>query len=258
MRIGVYGLGRFGRLWAEMLGDRYEILGFNRSELREPPSRVSLVGEEELFRCDAVFFCVAISALPGVLKRTARYMRPGTLVADTCSVKILPGEWMDGTLPEGVDVLGTHPMFGPDSIRNGRNGLPLVLCPVRIDEESLNTWVGIFSGFGLRVLTMSADEHDHQAAYSQGVTHFIGRVLDDLGIGEAELATLGYRKILEVMQQTCNDPWQLFLDLQRYNPYTEEMRSRLSRSLDRVMGAISPETGKPEREDPLDTGGGRR
>ena len=258
MRIGVYGLGRFGRLWAELLGRCHEVWGFNRRELRNPPSRVRLVGEEELFLCDAVFFCVTISALPDVLERTARYMRPGTLVADTCSVKLLPGKWMDRAVPEGVHVLGTHPMFGPDSVRNGWEGLPLVLCPVRLGEETLRGWTDIFSGFGLRVIVMTADEHDHQAAYSQGVTHFIGRVLDDLGIGEAELATLGYRKILEVKQQTCNDPWQLFLDLQRYNPYTEEMRMRLTISLDRVMEAIAPPAGESETDDPLDTAGGRR
>lgn len=245
-------------MWAEMLAERYEVRGYNRSEVREPPFRVRLVTEEELFRCEAVFFCVAISALPDVLKRTARFMRPGTLIADTCSVKLLPGKWMADTVPEGVSILGTHPMFGPDSVKKGAAGLPIVLCPTRIEEDILSEWADLFSGFGLRVLTMSADKHDHQAAYSQGVTHFIGRVLDDLGIGEAELATLGYTKILEVKQQTCNDPWRLFLDLQRYNPYTEEMRKRLNRSLERVMAVISPETGEPVDEDPLDTGGGRR
>lgn len=258
MRIGVYGLGRFGRLWAGILSRCHEVRGFNRCELSGPVSRVRLVGEEEIFQCDAVFFCVTISALPDVLKRTSRYMRPGTLVADTCSVKLLPGKWMDETVPEGVNVLGTHPMFGPDSVRNGWEGLPLVLCPVRLGRETLRRWKDIFSGFGLRVIVMTADEHDHQAAYSQGVTHFIGRVLDDLGIDEAELATLGYRKILEVKQQTCNDPWQLFLDLQRYNPYTEEMRRRLNGSLERVMEAIAPQPGEPATEDPLDTAGGGR
>ncbi len=27
-----------------------------------------------------------------------------------------------------------------------------------------------------------------------------------------------------VVEQTCNDPLQLFADLQRYNPYTKQMR----------------------------------
>ena len=29
------------------------------------------------------------------------------------------------------------------------------------------------------------------------------------------------------MEQTCNDPWQLFADLQRFNRHTVEMRARL-------------------------------
>jgi hypothetical protein len=51
----------------------------------------------------------------------------------------------------------------------------------------------------------------------------------------SEIGTLGYRRILQVIEQTCNDPWQLFLDLQRYNPYTREMRERLRTSLTRVL-----------------------
>ena len=42
---------------------------------------------------------------------------------------------------------------------------------------------------------------------------------------------MGYNKLLEIVEQTCNDPWQLFLDLQRYNPHTREMRARLEKSL---------------------------
>jgi hypothetical protein len=40
------------------------------------------------------------------------------------------------------------------------------------------------------------------------------------------------------VEQTCNDPMQLFLDLQRFNPHTREMRARLEKSLQAVMSAI--------------------
>ncbi len=65
---------------------------------------------------------------------------------------------------------------------------------------------------------MTPDEHDREAAFTQGVAHYIGRVLSDLGIQRSPIGTVGYNKLLEIVEQTCNDPWQLFLDLQRYNP----------------------------------------
>ena len=92
---------------------------------------------------------------------------------------------------------------------------------------------------GLAVSVMSPDEHDREAAFTQGVTHDIGRVLSDFGVRRSSIGTVGFNKLLEIVEQTCNYPWQLFLDLQRYNPHTREMRSRLSRSLDSVMSAIN-------------------
>jgi prephenate dehydrogenase len=80
------------------------------------------------------------------------------------------------------------------------------------------------------VIEMTPDEHDHQAAYTQGVTHFVGRVLQRLDLKECRIGTLGYHKLLEIVEQTCNDPLQLFHDLQRYNSYTGEMRNAVLES----------------------------
>ena len=85
---------------------------------------------------------------------------------------------------------------------------------------------------------MSCDQHDREAAWSQGITHFIGRTLSELSLGDTELATTGYKTLLTVMQQTCNDPLQLFYDLQRYNPYARQMRMGLKGALDTVMDAL--------------------
>jgi prephenate dehydrogenase len=126
-------------------------------------------------------------------------------------------------------------MFGPDSARGGMKDLPIVLCPVRLDQSRLAFWRDFFESLGLRVLHMDPDEHDHKAAFTQGITHYVGRVLADLGLVESDISTLGYTKLLEIMEQTCNDPWQLFLDLQRYNPYTKDMRTQLHRSLMRIL-----------------------
>jgi hypothetical protein len=63
-------------------------------------------------------------------------------------------------------------------------------------------------------------------------------VLSDLGVRRSPIGTVGYNKLLEIVEQTCNDPFQLFLDLQRYNPHTREMRVRLEKSLRAVMAAI--------------------
>jgi prephenate dehydrogenase len=117
-------------------------------------------------------------------------------------------------------------------------GLPLVYAPARAPDEVSASWLRFFEGLGLRVLTMTPDQHDREAAMTQGVTHFLGRVLADMELDPSPIATVGYRKLLEVVEQTCNDPYQLFVDLQHYNPYTSQMRVRLQESLARMMASL--------------------
>ena len=114
----------------------------------------------------------------------------------------------------------------------------MILWPVRAKQETHDYWKNFFSGIGLHVVGMSPEEHDREAAFTQGITHYIGRVISDLNLGESTIATLGYKKLLEITEQTCNDPWQLFLDLQRYNPYTREMRRQLHQSLEKMLSKL--------------------
>lgn len=234
--VGVYGLGRFGYFFASLLAERYSVYAHNRSP-RPAPAGVRMVGLDELGRCDAVFLCVAISAMEKVVSSFAPYIGKRTIVIDTCSVKLHPLSVLRRYL-DGRPYFGTHPMFGPDSARGGVSGLPMIICPGSAPRREQEAWGTRFREFGLNVMEMTAEEHDREAAFTQGVTHFVGRVLADLELEPSDIATLGYQKLLAVMEQTCNDPYQLFLDLQRYNPYTSAMRAKLQKSLNRILGSL--------------------
>jgi len=238
MSVGIYGLGRFGSFWAELLGRFGDVCAYSRSAERVTPPGVRRVGEDEVLAQPALILCVAISSVEEVLSRVRGRLLPGAIVMDTCSVKTHPLGLMERLLPSSVSILGTHPMFGPDSARGGVKGLPMILCPGRIPSRELERWRELYASLGLAVSVMTADEHDREAAFTQGVAHYIGRVLSDLGVKRSPIGTVGYNKLLEIVEQTCNDPWQLFLDLQRYNPHTREMRARLEASLRTVMTAI--------------------
>ena len=224
--IGIYGLGRFGSFWAERLARRAAVKAFSRRS-RAAPAGVELVSEGRLLKCPVLILCVAISAMEQVLGRIRGRLPAGVTVMDTCSVKGYPTRLMDATLPPGVHILGTHPMFGPDSGRETIAGLPMVLCPVRIEPEPLARWERFFAGLELDVVVMEPDAHDREAAFTQGVTHYVGRVLADMRLRESAIAPLGFQRLLSIVEQTCNDPWQLFADLQRFNPHTAAMRAEL-------------------------------
>ncbi|MBN2050222.1 MAG: prephenate dehydrogenase/arogenate dehydrogenase family protein [Spirochaetales bacterium] len=245
MTIGIYGLGRFGSFWAENLAKHFSVKGYSRSSIRPVPPGVLRVEEDEIFTCDTLILCNSISSMPEVLARAADRLRPGTLVMDTCSVKMYPLQLMAQRLPETVYILGTHPMFGPDSAAGGLSGRPMILCPVRGTEELFQAWEDRFAALGLTIYRMTPEEHDREAAETQGITHFIGRVLDDLNLRPSDIATLGYTRLLQIRGQTCNDPLQLYLDLQRFNPYTGGIRARLRDAIEKEMKRLDAEYPSP-------------
>ena len=81
---------------------------------------------------------------------------------------------------------------------------------------------------------MTPEEHDKLAANTQGITHFLGRTLKEFGISKTNLDTQGFRDLLNLVEQTCNDSWQLYSDLQSYNPYTKSTIRRLKESFEKV------------------------
>lgn len=234
MKIGVYGMGRFGSFWAGCLARTgNSVIAYSRSE-HTYPSGVVNAAEDEVLSADILFFCVTISRFESVLENVKGRIGKDTIVCDTCSVKTYPAEWMEKHLDGDTYRIPTHPMFGPDSGKNGLENLPLVMCPVMDRDERYEKVKSLFLSMGLRVIEMTPDEHDREAAFSQGVTHFIGRILSEMHLEPSEISTKGYKALLEIVEQTCNDPLSLFCDLQRYNPYTRDMRHDLRLAIENV------------------------
>jgi prephenate dehydrogenase len=85
---------------------------------------------------------------------------------------------------------------------------------------------------------LTPDAHDRMAASTQGITHFIGRVLDESGVRSTQINTFGFNELLGVIEQTCNDSWDLFKDLQKYNPYTNKMIDKLIKKINKLHKEI--------------------
>ena len=243
--VGILGYGRFGAFWANQLAADFAIHIHNRTPR---PELVEAAGfrwhSSEASLCaaiDTLFLCVPISALEATLARVAPLLRAGCVLMDTCSVKVWPARWLQEQLAtrEDVEILACHPLFGPDSAVNSIDGLPLALYPLRCHDETHAHWQSYFAGRGLKVHEIEPHEHDRLAAYSQGLTHYIGRVLDELHLSASPIDTVGFRHLLSIIQQTCDDTPELFYELQTYNPYTGEMRQKLETALHKVSNRLN-------------------
>lgn len=244
MKVGVYGLGRFGAFWAHLLAKKVEVVGYNRTKRDFSIEGVTVVDFETFCESDVIFLCVSISSLQETLHSIRDHIRKDTIVVDTCSVKVYPSQLMIDILNPQQPLIATHPMFGPDSAKSGLKGLPLVFHPLRCSTSESEYWTSLFKEMDLDVIEMSPKEHDKQAAYSQGVTHFVGRVLDELHLTPTRLATVGYKNLMSIVEQTCNDNVQLFYDLQRYNPYAGHMRNDVKDATDKILTRLEIEESK--------------
>jgi prephenate dehydrogenase len=224
--IGIIGFGRFGKLVSHYLARDLEVLVYNRSDKSSEIVRTGAhpASLETVCRQDIVIPCVPISVFRDNLKSIAPLLRPDTLVIDVCSVKEYPVQWMTEDLPDSVSILGTHPMFGPDSAADSLKDRKICLCRVRVPDKQYRKIKKYLLSKGLIVIEATAREHDEQIATSLSLTHFIGRILSESGAVPLDIDTEGYKRLLRILEVVERDTWQLFLDMHRYNPYARKKR----------------------------------
>lgn len=239
--IGIIGYGRFGRLAARHLSGDYPVLVCGRRDLSQEnmTEGVRVASFHEVCNQRIVIPCMPISSFKEVLAAAAPLVRPDALVADVCSVKEKPVRWMKAALPETVSILGTHPMFGPDSASAGLEGMKIALCRVRIDDDLYGKVVVFLRGSGLTVIETTPEEHDRQIAVSLALTHFIGRSLAAFGARELAIDTEGYKRLLHILDVVEHDTRQLFIDMHRYNPFAKEMRTAFMNAMAEVESELN-------------------
>lgn len=217
--VSIIGFGAFGRLAARHLR------GHARLCVCDPRQRAPDLPQVELPEaagCDVVIVAVPLSRLEAVLRALAPHLRPGAIVVDVASVKIEPARLMLRLLPDHVEILATHPLFGPESARNGVAGHRIAWCPLRGRGHLRLAW--LLRRLGLRVIATTPDAHDREMAVVQGLTHLIARGLADLGAAPSRLATASYQRLIEAAAMVQSDSPELLDMILNRNPHAAAVR----------------------------------
>ena len=241
MKFGIIGFGRFGKLWAEILIPFGEVFVYDRNILDKKPEHNSIkfVNLFEVVKVDMLFLLVPISEIKNCCNQIRPLLDNKTLVIDACSVKFYPAKVMEENLPKDQPIIATHPLFGPDSFsKKGLDGHKIVICPIRTTNEQQKSFKDLLVKFNLKIIESSLEEHDQQMARSQALVHFVGRGLEDLKLQKQEISTPDYTAILQMNSMVHNDTEQLFLDMQKYNPYSKIIRESFLKGLQKIEGQI--------------------
>ncbi|MBT7609519.1 MAG: prephenate dehydrogenase/arogenate dehydrogenase family protein [Bacteriovoracaceae bacterium] len=233
MKVGLIGFGRLGRLISKYITQDSDLIIYDLNDVKKD---VEALGArygnlEEACQCQIVIPAVPISSFEVVIKEISPLIKKDALVIDVCSVKENPSKIMLEHLPSSVSILATHPMFGPDSARKTLFGSKIVLCPVRIEDKAYQDLKFYLEGHGMKVIVASPETHDKEISHSLLLTHFIGRTLMELGAKDLNIDTKGYRRLMKILGTVENDSWQLFQDMNSYNPYADETRKEFIEAL---------------------------
>lgn len=245
LKIGIVGFGNFGQFLAKKIVQQgHTVLAHSRSDYSEIACEmgVSYFSDPDDFceeHPEVILLCTSILSTESVLySLPTQRLRRSTLFVDVLSVKEFPRNLFLRELPAELDILCTHPMFGPQSGKSSWAGLPFVYDKVRIGggarADRCEKFLKIFYDEGCRMVEMTCEEHDCHAAASQFITHTVGRVLGKLGLESSPINTKGYEQLLHLVENTNSDSFDLYYGLFMYNVNATEQLERLELAFDSV------------------------
>jgi prephenate dehydrogenase len=228
------GYGRCGQLAAEVLEGDFEVLA---TDVRDRSDEASARGVAwgDLAACASrpiVLLAVPIRTMPDVLKAMAPHLRNGATVVDMASVKVEPMRWMAELLPAGVARVGTHPLFGPDSVPDRSvRGQRIVVCEAAGHAGAARSIEIVARRLGLEAIRLDPETHDREMARSQALVFLLARSLSVAGLEGSPYGTNSERRVWSALNLTTADTDELYEDILKLNPFAAESARALATAI---------------------------
>lgn len=189
---------------------------------------------ELLQAADTLVVALPEQAALQVLERYTGAMPSLRLLVNTCSVQ-QPFQRQAARLFHGVPCLGINPMFSPTLDCRGR---PVALCE-REHSEPGARFAALLGERGLQVTRVAPDEHDRIMAVCQVLPHAailsFAIALQRSECDPQRLAALApppMQTLLSLMARILGNPPDVYWDIQKHNPASQQQRGQLAAGLD--------------------------
>ena len=184
-----------------------------------------------------------------VLTLPAERLR-GKLVVEVCPLSAHPKAVLLRHFGPEVDILSTHPLFGPSSSRTDPyaspswDGRPLVYEKVRIiDAKRCDNFLSIFEEARCQLVEMTAEQHDASTADAEFVTHLTGRLLDPQLLPPTPVTSKEYAALCDVADMTSGDSFDLFFGMFKFNERAKDHLNKMRDNLARVERQLAAKEG---------------
>ncbi|WP_036302226.1 prephenate dehydrogenase/arogenate dehydrogenase family protein [Methylobacterium sp. 77] len=237
--VGIIGFGAFGRLIAQHLGRHFPLRAYDPALPQHGSDDGATLGTlAEVAACPVVVLAAPVSNLAEVVSAIAPLLRHGALVLDVGSVKMVAAQIMAEGLPDHVDIVATHPLFGPQSARSGLKGLKIAICPIR-GQGGVRVAAFLRKCLGLDVILTDPEAHDRAAASVQGLTHLIAKVFVEMEPLPTRMTTRSFDLLMQAVGMVRHDAPEVFDAIERANPYAADVRHRFFAHASRLARELS-------------------
>ena len=196
--------------------------------------------EEVLSVTDCVLLAVPEAVTLAAIEVVSSMVSGRVMIAHTCSVQG-PVKAKLEELEPPLESVGFNPMFGPSLPPHGR---PVAAVVVR-DGPLVRHLVAIVEGAGVRVVRLSAVEHDRICGVSQSATHAaiisFGLSLLDSGVSIEDLARLAPPPcvtMLSLLARVATGAPEVYWDVQTGNPNGAPSRLRIVDALRQLSQTV--------------------
>ena len=251
LNIGIVGYGAFGQFLGQQMAGTHKVRCIDQMDRSKEADKTDVEYypmfdmHNFLEDLDVVVFAVPLIEFEDVIRNIAANQLSGKLVVEVCPLSAHPKKVLLNHLGGDVDVLSTHPMFGP-SDRSGTidddahlkyswDGQPMVYDMVRIsDVRRADSFLSIFERARCQMVAMTAEEHDKLTADAEFVTHLTGRILDRHMLPATPVSSREYAALCDVAEMTSGDTLDMFYGLYKYNPNAKEAMAKMRENLARI------------------------
>lgn len=240
--VGIIGYGRFGQLVLKILRKYTPQISVKVSSASNKVDRKTFFDIKEVAGCDIVIPAVPISVFEDVIKDISPLLNHKATVIDVCSVKVYPKKIMLKYLEKNINIVATHPMFGPgdvdaETMKLGKS-YNFVIENVRCDKIFYGKICRFVESLGINLLEMSADEHERLSAKTQFITLVTAFALKDINFSRSSVDTKTAQNLRKSVDGVTIDI-SLLKDMYKYNPYCEKELQKYKKSFGNVFEYIT-------------------
>ncbi|HLA99908.1 MAG TPA: prephenate dehydrogenase/arogenate dehydrogenase family protein [Bacteroidota bacterium] len=227
----IVGYGRFGRFIAGIVRTDFHVSVLESRKTVRPAAGLKRVTQLEIGNYPIVILAMPLHRLEAFLRREGRRFMPGAFVVDVSALKEAPMRWMKRYLPSSVSYAGLHPLFGPDSAREGLSRLTVAVCRGRSSNACHRRLVGTLKKYALKPVETNAVTHDKIITSTLFLTQWVGHLLGPhLPVHRPLIENPTAMYLRTIARRAAADPEHILKDLYRFNPYSRRMLGRLMKT----------------------------